>query len=640
MPKQVTAQAGDTLCGLAVAAGFIDCDPLRAEAANAAFLNRDLVAGDVVTIPDIELREETKSSGATHTFVAQNAPPFSIRFTHGSPDKHYRDDDTLTFLNLSNYRTDKAGADGLAALPTASVFDARGHADPDTFKVEVVDPAAGGTVNVKLEAMKPILAADGTVTGHEPFDGSAPGNRTLNATCKKVSSGVCFRSPYLRLVADDVDQGAVAAQTLLVTDVADGNAGTNDKIEILDQEVRASYLRTTCPAGKCTARVQVPLAPDRMRIRVAFHVFRANAGDATGIAGVTDQLVRRRLFKWFRRVYAQAGLAPKLVANTEFLDPPRANMLVISQDHGRAASGVNAAGGASSIKFNLASPLGSPAFPEVPAGGPDPSVTVAIPAGTTPAQAGALVAGALPANFAAQVFPVARAFNAPNPASDILITRTDGLVCIIRAEVCDDTRMTVSVPRVSIANVFMDGPADTLVSQSDEMRRVVRASPGTGDRLEFYVVGNLVDAAGTVIARGVALVPGFELTADFQSVAPIRWSALIGLDAGGVSVLSANDNSPYSFPHESGHVLNDAFHTDAKHDRTARFEMMRAGTSGVNELPGSKRICDAPKLVRYDRFDIGPGVQAATPGKFFALSPKTNATQRMREKGAPVMEAW
>jgi hypothetical protein len=53
MSRQVKARDGDALCGIAIAAGFINCAPLRADPANSTLLSRPLVAGDIVTVPDI-----------------------------------------------------------------------------------------------------------------------------------------------------------------------------------------------------------------------------------------------------------------------------------------------------------------------------------------------------------------------------------------------------------------------------------------------------------------------------------------------------------------------------------------------------------------------------------------------------------
>ena len=78
MPKTVLARTGDTLCGLAIDAGFLDCGPLRAEAANSGLLARALSDGDLVTIPDLALKTTSKATDQRHKFVKKNSPPISL----------------------------------------------------------------------------------------------------------------------------------------------------------------------------------------------------------------------------------------------------------------------------------------------------------------------------------------------------------------------------------------------------------------------------------------------------------------------------------------------------------------------------------------------------------------------------------
>src|SRR5687767_26066 len=103
MPTQATAQDGDCLCGLAMNAGFLDCGPLRALGENAGLLARALVAGDVVTIPDLAPELMDKSVDKLHKFKKKNSPPVSIRFVHGSPNLPYLQDLETTLLHVSNY---------------------------------------------------------------------------------------------------------------------------------------------------------------------------------------------------------------------------------------------------------------------------------------------------------------------------------------------------------------------------------------------------------------------------------------------------------------------------------------------------------------------------------------------------------
>src|SRR2546421_12708690 len=101
MPTVVTARNGDTLCGLAIDAGFVDCGPVRAESANSGLLARALKAGDLVTIPDIALKDVSKATEKRHRFIKKNAPAGSDWFFYGAPRKKYFHEFTLTRLKVS-----------------------------------------------------------------------------------------------------------------------------------------------------------------------------------------------------------------------------------------------------------------------------------------------------------------------------------------------------------------------------------------------------------------------------------------------------------------------------------------------------------------------------------------------------------
>jgi len=650
----VTAQAGDTLCVMAMEAGFLNCAPLRALPENAPFLGRDLKAGDNVTIPDVDPSEVDKPTTQLHVFVRKTSPPVSIRFVHGSKSTPYLQDADLTILNVSNYRTTKAGANGQQTFPSAFEFQQPGHDDLDTFKIEVVDPAAGATVNVLLEAMKPTYTADPvtgvlTVTDLQPF-GIA--ERQIPAlSCAKVHSGVAYRSKYLRLVADALaadpnpaDKQAVSAQTLLVTDMSDGNgtgqAGDNDTVEILDQEVRASYVITRCPGSpQCTVRAQLGIGGDqRRKIAMVIHIYRTAVGGAN-INGITVQAVRHRAFKWFRRVYAQANLGPLLVApfvTTE--DPPPADMLCVSPDTGTAATGVNAAGAASTFSCIIE------AAPGV-AAGTVPSTPVSVDLSTAaapraPSDVADAIIAALPAGFTGQKFVNNLAFNATNGSADIIISHSSGARLAIRNETTDEPAVgfAVVVVRVSIPNLFADSPFNSLVVHTADMRRIMRQLPGTDDTMHYYVLGNLVDAAATPIARGIAMIPGFDLAGAFIPKTPMFNKAFMASAA-----MDSSDTNPFSFPHETGHVLGDVFHIDP--GDPIRQEMLMhspepagsptpRGTSVVNAETATKRISDLPVLVRYQLFDPAqPTVGATTTARI-------NAVDRFRTKGAGVLRPW
>lgn len=635
MSKLVSAKPGDSLCSLAVEAGFKDCEPLRAVDANKDFLDRPLRLGDVVFVPDLETKtEEGKSTDTSHSFKRSRGAAATIRFVHGSKDKKYRDDSTLAFLNVSNYVTNKAGANGRGALPSGNTFKQAGHADPDTFKVEVIDLKAGGTVPVKLEAMKPILAASGAVTGHEPFTGAEQARRSLDLKCGKLSATGVYRSSYLRLVTDEEDKKTKPDQTLLVTDMADGLGAANDAVEILDQEVRATYELPKCPKSKgthkCTTQAQIPVGPARQRIRVAVNVFRTGVGAAGAVGGLTEQMLRQRTFKWFRRAYAQAELAPKLVdSKIVFLDPPAANMLVISQDHGRPATGLDAAGVASTLSFDLAVPPPPPGPTPTPVP-PPVTVTLTLTAGHTPQQVGQAVVAALPAGFTAGAHLNARAFNAANGSCDVMITRADGRRVIIRNEATTDLGITVQVARVNLGAVNSADTFNTIIPTTVDFRRVIRSAPGRDDQLDCFVIGQFT-ALGL---RGRSFVPASDLASGFRPPSPFFLAAIMAANSNSGAVMDASDNLPFTFPHEAGHALLDAFHV-APGDPHENTEMMSGtGTSATNAVGATKRICDLPVLVSYQTFNPAQ----PTPGA--ATTARISAVQRLRARAGAVMEAW
>ena len=659
MPTTVIATAGqDSLCNIAMQAGFLNCAPLRAEPANAAFLTRDLQDGDVVTVPDIVTKEEGRPSEKRHRFQLKTAPPVQIRFVHGSPDKPYRDDATLAFLNVSNYVPDKAGADGTKDLPKGFGFNQFGHADPDTFKVEVVDPSGGSELMAELEALKPKFAADGAINGHEPFSDAQANLRKIKVQCKKVSSPTYkgFRSRYLRLVVDEVDMKAISkdpvatdgtAQGLFTSDMADGNNADADKVEILDQVVQATYVIKGCKASdpnKCKVRAHLELAPDKQRIKLCFHVFRATVGVAgTRSGGVTDKALHRRTAKWYRRAYAQAGLGPILVGpKIEELDPPPPDMLILGQPNGGSASGLTAGGAGSVLRFDL----------EVqPKGGGAPSAPVnvslnlqalvAANAGTalTATQVAAAVVAALPAGFAGNSFAVQPAYSSAFAPSDILISHSDNRV-LIRNETCDDAGLTATVARVNLASV--DASA-LLPPYSPSIRRISHAGTVSDDQMDCFVIA----AWSNKNLRGFALIPDADLPdivlADGTHIsraaqAPGRWANIMAMqcnsDASGpfagaeIATLDDTDSLPYTYPHESGHVMMDAIHA------LNTTEMMRGGTVEQNELRGSKRICDDPVHIQYQL----RGAVTIPGGAVTNVA--ISAVERVRTKGAQVMQSW
>jgi len=638
MPTTVIAEEGDSLCRIACLNGFNNCQPLRDVAENRArgYCDRALRAGEEVIVPDPEERDEGgENTQATHQHQATNAPPPEIRFVHGSRNRRYRDDDSLTFLNVSNFRTSHCGTSGTEAMPTTYGYNRHAHADLDTFKIEVVDPAAtGNTLDVTLEARKPVYSAEGTIRndadGNPEYEAFAAGDadqdkRSITVTCEKVSDSnrVRFRSRYMRLVVDVEDYNALSAnnQALLTSDLSDGNNTANDWLEILDQRVRASYEHAHCPAPggeyKCKIYEELEIGPQRQRIPISITVLRDAVGGA-GVGGLTEAIVRKRTGRWFRRCYAQAELSPQIVTDgVQIVDPPSADMLVLGQGDaatgdgaGVPAAGTNAAGARSKVEFELDAPPAAPA----PAAGPGPApapppaprVEVQLTAGMTPEEVGQAVAAALPADYAADVDTNARARGGvANDSCDVIIRHTDGRRVMIRNETTDDTDLRIEVARVDPQLLDINHSNAELLAASPAMRSVARHWPGTNDQLDFYICLDTTPAV-----RGRACPPADDWGDPTRARDPMRNCAFVIADA-----MDNSDNNPWSFPHEAGHVLMDGFHADET-TTNGRYELMAGGgTTAANAVDATKRYCDDPIQVRYAHWTSPnpPPALAATP---------------------------
>jgi hypothetical protein len=686
MPTQVTANDGDCLCIIAIENGFLNCQPLRDEPANAALLNRPLQRGDVVTVPDIKLASVDKPTDARHSFVKKSSPPVSIRFVHGSPDRHYLDDLTSAVLNISNFVTTQAGNNGQQPFPSQPEFQQAGHDDPDTFKVEVVDPAAGGSVKVVLEAMRPVYLLDPSsgklnVSKLDPFEGAAHTDRSLEVNCPKVRSGVAYRSPYLRLVVDEKsadphkgDKQAVLKQTLLVSDLADG-LGTgqpddNDTLEILDQQVRATYTIARCPApatNQCSVHVQVPIGEDeRRRLRLAFHIFRTSVGGTPVGAAVGEsasqaedrlrQSARFRTFKWLRRVYAQVNIAPKLVDPlVEFLDPPPANMIVISGDgSGAMPTGQSRSAtprfpnGASSLSFTLSSPDGSFADVNVLLNLND-VMRPAPPAqgAQTPVDIANAISAILDPAFLPSIEENPPATGAAHGSCDVTFLRLDEARVLIRGEVVDDQNnaFTVTVPRVVGAadprtpslglTLNVHAPQAAGFFANPEIRRLIRAAPGRDDQMDVYVVDFILGADENPNARGITPIRGRAAGSTFEARSPIRNCCFLGRAPDpsnrkdmnqAHAALDLTDLNFNTLPHETGHVLGDFGHalpSQSFHDLTDLMGVK--GARDFNEVRANKRIPDAPVLVL-----MGTNTGNQT----------INVADTMRTEGTGLLELW
>ncbi|MEP6539823.1 MAG: hypothetical protein ABJF23_31120 [Bryobacteraceae bacterium] len=592
MPTNVTAGKGDTLCGIAMNAGFLDCDRIRL--ANPQFNSRALAVDDIVIVPDLEPKASHHVTDQIHKFVKKNAPPVFIRIVHGSKDKKYRDDVTTDILNISNYVPDAGGLQGVRLdFPPGFGYDPKGDEDLDTLKVEVVDPAASGTVNVTLEALRPFYAADGTLDHHDTFAGvaDAADRRIDDLECKQVASGnVAFRSRYLRLVVDKIDR--LGKQQLLITDMA--NAG-DPQVEILDQNVRASYVVKGCKAGAFKCKVTFDATIDRGRtMDLAIRIMRAApkgkitptplnkifdpyndlGADDDGIIKMRD--IRKRVQTFVRGCWAQSHVRSSIVT-LQTQDFP-SDSIVVADRTGLPAKGNqlgNASLGQVGFTLNVQRFNATPNTVHVIA-------PFNIPAGSTPQQTGDLIKQRIDGfpGLTATVSPNSPETGTPDGSCDVLIAEASGgrvTVTGVNANANQDEDQKVQAFTLGMTIQKRNAPVNYHVGHP-EQRNLVKSLDTPGDVvIDIQVVGVV---PGT---RGFTVPELKTLNANRQPVPGVRNSIIMPSISTDSTV-----NNPFSFPHEIGHIL-----TDEGLHSTDNTQLMRSGTSGTSSLvDDSKRILE------------------------------------------------
>lgn len=607
MSTWITAQDGETLCGLGVKHGFLDCQPLRDDPKNAELKDKQLAEGNKVFIPDIKLGEETAATEQVHTYVKKGKTA-RIRFVRGGADDKIKTESSIRRLQISNFQTNKAGADGSKAFPGPDKwqFDADAFADPDAFKVEVMDRfATGGTLDVELQALHPIYSGK-RVTGHD-LKWSSASERDKRKLMVKVHKALPkpdqrFRSGYLRLVVDPTDHLPPGGpkQTLLVTD----DQPNEEVVEILDQKVRATYTLEKCPASgdaKCrtttTARVG-GRDRARKRIKTTLTIVRRNVGDATGFGGCTEAMVRHRLFRWLRRVYAQADMAPVLVGpKIRIVDPPERNLITVSDINGTRATGTTT-GGAASSRFSFTVTANR-------TDGTTATKNIVLDIATAASPGARLkpldIANQLVVKVNDENFSARAAVNAASTRSlptdrsaDVLVKDKKGGRITISAVLSNDSGATLTAANVNL-NGYQDSGGNDMENGSIHERQLLRNYDTGSDRMDCYVIGQFQGGGST---RGRSYTPCLSMPGNYRPVREIVNSCVMGITSSSGAVMDGGNNLPYTFPHEFGHALLDCFHT------TNRFELMAGGgTSVAAAVDGTKRLSDAPISSPYGDYD-------------------------------------
>jgi hypothetical protein len=473
--------------------------------------------------------------------------------------------------------------DWLKQFPAGFGVDADALTDPAVFQVEVVDPDCGASLlYVTLEALLPTYGPTGP-TGWQEFPGSERGRRSLQVECRAVpGEPTRFRSRYLRLVTDEADRAALGptGQGLLVTDAADGKDGDADRVEILDQKVRASYSYGGPSAVTAEAKVGDP-SRTRRRIKLFFHLYKHPSVDDPTLA----EHARRRALRWVRRVYAQAEMSVSIVG-VESLEWPAANMLTI---HGfnpstftsntPPTSGTDGTG-PSKLTLTLTSSDGTTSATE--------TVEVGLVKDLDAPALGRRVAEAIRGKghgWSATAYVVPPSDQPLAPSCDVMITRTGHTVTIDAAKHDDTALREPWILQIPVPDRGQVDGEDNMVGGSPTQRRLLREGTSADDRIDVYVVPSMEIPGRAYPAYAVVR------EARFHPDAQVRRAALMAYSSGGKSAMDGGDDTPFTLAHEIGHVLIDGGHN------AAQGELMAGSPCLLNRADAPKRIYSGPLKV-------------------------------------------
>lgn len=676
MPEttEYKAKKRDTFCSVGVAHGFPNCTELRKVEENKKTFDTDrteakdkwvLNPGDTVHIPKTTEGKEVKATGKQWDFGRPGEPPVSIRFVHGQPgdDKNCAMHPELKRLCISNYQTDKAGADRSENFPDhdrCGYIEVAGE-DIDAFKVEVHDAQTEKKSlddQVSIEALRPAYGGGteatktGEPTGWEVYDptktgaggdfegrkldeikarrmpelehsGRRSGSKPPGKLQKRMAesykasgspdtflaalANTRFRTCYLRLVVDGVDWNARKKQTLRMEPLVDTD--DNKKIEILDHKVRATYVVDSCTSDpKCRAIAEVPVGFQKKRIKIAVHILRTTmARDSAGVVSI--EAAEKFMLQYVRQFYAQTNMSFKFEEDTRLVQLP-GNLFAISDIEGKAAAG------SEKIKVKV-KVKGISKDVEIVAG--------KIKAGDYPIKTANKLAKAIEDAFSGQAFTVnVRPSENPPPngkaigCADVLVgdPMTQEIELAVDPAPKDGSpNHLVTVARVAPSDTIMDfGDDEDSVGKIKE--RVLLKNCDTGsDRIDCIIVHDLDGAYGEGFSACASKV------AKERPLSTVIHSAIITKDVLDTTTVGSN-----TWPHEFGHLLMDGPHAD---DVT---ELMHSGSapSGKDnqDLDGSKRLADPKKRTNYVTYDTEPDES------------KWNSAKKVRTRFGTLLADW
>lgn len=327
----------------------------------------------------------------------------------------------------------------------------------------------------------------------------------------------------------------------------------------------------------------------KKRIRLRYHLL----PNANATPQELETAATKRTLKWVRRVYAQANLAPKILGIDTIAAVPENTLSVLGvkvpgYHRPLLPSGLTAAAAPSKITLELTDSLSAKETIQVPLTADASTKAVADAIKDALVHAGYAVTG-----------PTSHLSDAHHYSShDLIITKGGHPVKIVASH--DDARFgqldgkPVSAP---VGQEVLEVPTlakglddeDGLYGGTPRQRLVLRQGASHDDQIDVYVV----EKAGL---NGRAYPVYQEITDSKSPAAPYRNAAYVahwstGKEANGLVFDDQLEVSPFTLPHEIGHVLGDTGHTEAEGD------LMNGGWAKDNSALANKRIYSDPLLV-------------------------------------------
>lgn len=320
----------------------------------------------------------------------------------------------------------------------------------------------------------------------------------------------------------------------------------------------------------------------KKRIKLRYHLLpNENATKAE-----LEKAATKRTLKWVRRVFASANLSPKILGIDEITNIADNTLSVVGVKvpgyaKPKLPSGKNKTAGDSKITLVLTD-----------SGSVAETIEIPLTADESTEDIAKDIARVLGAKGYVVVGPTTHLSDAAHLTSHDLVITKGGQPVQIKAS-HDDAQLgdapggAFDVLEVPTLGKGMDNE-DGLYGGSPIQRKILRLGASGDDQIDIYVLPK-----GGLNGRAYPVYD--EVKGAKSPAAPYRNAAYLTHwstgDAKGVVFDDQLEVSPFTLPHEIGHVLGDTGHTGAD------GELMNGGWSKDNGLLANKRVYGKPLLV-------------------------------------------